>query len=1236
MKRPDPQRISGTSTISRRTNPLGALAAIATIAIVVAAAVFPGVSLANCPVRSGNPERTPDANLTYNGNGTVTHTTTGLMWKQCPEGRTASGSSCTGTTGSYSWQTALRRAVSDTTAGYTDWRLPSRTELLSIVETGCTSPAINTTRFPNVAASAAFWTSTHAGALAPDSAFAVRFNHGISLLATKDFLANARLVRGGDTAHDSYRAAAPAEPAAFSFPAKVANPGETVSSATVTMSGLTATRNISIVGGEYKIGAGAWTTANGTIANGNTLQLRVTAPNTVPSSTSATVNVNGRTASFLITTGNAPPDTIPDSFVFTNQTGVTPSTVITSAPITVSGINQATNISITGGEYQINGGGWTNAAGSVFNNDSVAVRHTSGATSNATVDTVLTIGTSSTVSATFSSTTFTIDTTPNAITFATQTGVPRSTETISATHTITGINMPATVTALTAGHAYDKNDGNWITTTGDTIANNDVIRVKHTSAAGFSTNTDTSITIGGVTGTFRSTTEAIDTTPDAFSFVDQTNVALNTDIISASITIAGINSPATVSALTAGGAYDVNGSGTWITATGGTVSNGDTIRLKRNSGGSFSAATNTTITIGGTSDTFTITTVAADSTPDAFTFTDQTGVATGTTVTSTPIVVSGINTTATLSTTGSTATNNQYQIYNANDTVRVAWTNPASHTVVNGEKVAVRHTSSGSNSTMVFTRLTIGGVSDDFNSTTVAPAGDSSPDQFTFTDQTAVALSSLRTSNTITVTGIDVATPISISGGEYQIGAGAWTSAPGSVTVNQTVTVRHTASASFSTATDTTLTIGDKSDIFTSTTLAADTTPTAFVFTDQTAVALSTTVTSNAISVAGINTGAAISVTGGTYSINGGAYTSTAGTVNNGDSVTVQHTSSATELTATDTTLTIGGVSDIFTSTTGDKTPTAFAFTDQGPVALTTLVTSNTLTLAGITIPANISISGGEYQINGGAWTSTAGTISNGQTFAVRHTSSATEATTTNTVLTIGGTASDTFTSTTGVKTPTQFTITDLTGVALNTLTESAPFTVAGITIAANISVSGAAGSQYKIGAGGTWTSTSGTVTNGQAVYVRHTSSTSNSTVVSTTLTIGDTVSETFTTTTVAACGTTTWAAASFANTSNDKTASCTTTSKPLTGLCAGTNYTFSRTYQNLGGGGSTAAMSYSIDGTNFITTASGTVGPTNTVTFKFTQQNKDKGNYIYSMTIGGVTKTWTHNTDGAGTCTPP
>lgn len=99
-----------------------------------------------------------------------------------------------------------------------------------------------------------------------------------------------------------------------------------------------------------------------------------------------------------------------------------------------------------------------------------------------------------------------------------------------------------------------------------------------------------------------------------------------------------------------------------------------------------------------------------------------------------------------------------------------------------------------------------------------APSSDTTPDFFIFTDQPNVPLSTTITSDPLTVTGINAAAPISVTGGEYQIGAGAWTAVAGTITNGQTFRVRHTSSASFSTVTNTTLTIGGVSDTFTSTT----------------------------------------------------------------------------------------------------------------------------------------------------------------------------------------------------------------------------------------------------------------------------------------------------------------------------------------------------------------------------------------------------------------------------------
>ena len=115
--------------------------------------------------------------------------------------------------------------------------------------------------------------------------------------------------------------------------------------------------------------------------------------------------------------------------------------------------------------------------------------------------------------------------------------------------------------------------------------------------------------------------------------------------------------------------------------------------------------------------------------------------------------------------------------------------------------------------------------------------------------------------------------------------------------------------------------------------LTSDTTPDPFTITNQTGVPLSTPIESNVITVAGINYPAAISVTGGEYQVNARAWTSATATMHNGASVVVRHTSISSYSSTVSTTLTIGGVSDTFSSTTLAASPT-----DTTPPIITTTV----------------------------------------------------------------------------------------------------------------------------------------------------------------------------------------------------------------------------------------------------------------------------------------------------------
>ncbi|KJR21266.1 hypothetical protein BOO91_13995 [Vibrio navarrensis] len=101
---------------------------------------------------------TPNTDFSDNGDGTVTHHTTGLIWQRCSLGQSWDGTDCTGNATRFTWAEALATGAQHTLAGFSDWRLPNKNELASIVEYRCFGPAINNQQFPNT--SGWYWSSS--------------------------------------------------------------------------------------------------------------------------------------------------------------------------------------------------------------------------------------------------------------------------------------------------------------------------------------------------------------------------------------------------------------------------------------------------------------------------------------------------------------------------------------------------------------------------------------------------------------------------------------------------------------------------------------------------------------------------------------------------------------------------------------------------------------------------------------------------------------------------------------------------------------------------------------------------------------------------------------------------------------------------------------------------------------------------------------------------------------------
>lgn len=102
-----------------------------------------------------------------------------------------------------------------------------------------------------------------------------------------------------------------------------------------------------------------------------------------------------------------------------------------------------------------------------------------------------------------------------------------------------------------------------------------------------------------------------------------------------------------------------------------------------------------------------------------------------------------------------------------------------------------------------------------------------------------------------------------------------------------------------------------------------------------------------------------------------------------------------------------------------DETPNAFSFTGVTGATVATAYTSNEITVSGLgtDVSVAVSVSGGQYSKNGGAFTGSAGTASNGDTFKLKRNSSAIQDEAVSAILTIGG-VSGTFTITTAASAP--------------------------------------------------------------------------------------------------------------------------------------------------------------------------------------------------------------------------
>jgi len=133
-----------------------------------------------------------------NGDGTLTDTQSNLTWMRCSLGQVWSGTTCTGKSSTYTWESAkvetCKLNEQGGYAGHSDWRVPQIPELAMIVERQCSNPRTNLALFPETPSSY-FWTATEPAD--PGNAYVLSFGDEGAKFISRGETLNVRLVRGG-------------------------------------------------------------------------------------------------------------------------------------------------------------------------------------------------------------------------------------------------------------------------------------------------------------------------------------------------------------------------------------------------------------------------------------------------------------------------------------------------------------------------------------------------------------------------------------------------------------------------------------------------------------------------------------------------------------------------------------------------------------------------------------------------------------------------------------------------------------------------------------------------------------------------------------------------------------------------------------------------------------------------------------------------------------------------------
>jgi hypothetical protein len=602
------------------------------------------------------------------------------------------------------------------------------------------------------------------------------------------------------------------------------------------------------------------------------------------------------------------------------------------------------------------------------------------------------------------------------------------------TFTVSGIDTSIDANVSGAGSpGFRINDGPIVTS--GTLSAGDTVTVLMTSSADFGTMLTATLTLGMRSKDF-SVTTLEDASPDAFLFADLIDQAPDADIISAAVTPTGFSRMTVVPE----GGISISVKGGVFQTVAQSVSPGDTLVARVRTSVFAPVSYSGDIVFYGApgAETYRTTWSVASVAPagqavDAFNLNweysaqSYSGTVPGVKRQSNIITVSGdtgFKRLRVLDVQGnyqSGSTNNWPRVYGTlidqllpsgsttNTTVSLTSDSSAAmYTTLDsftlgtypGQQIAI-HALPAVNSGETYSILCVASSCSEYIWTNSATRSDPrAADAFDMADVTGADTGTLYVSDPFTVSW-DARTagaqapniPISVSGNgtpEYRVNGGSWTNVTGWVKPGSTVEVRQTSASTGGTDRIATLSVGTTTSNYVVRTQDV-TTPDPFTLSDISGSTPNTQITSAPVTITGITTTVPVSVSGDgspQISTNAGVTWGTTGLVEPNEAVRVRLTSSSVFEATRTATLNVNGVSRAFTVTTGSFT---FAVAGKTDVALDAQVTSDPVTLSPFLTASAISVSGEgspEYSLNGGGFTSSAGTITGGQVLRVRLTAS--------------------------------------------------------------------------------------------------------------------------------------------------------------------------------------------------------------------------------------------------------